>query len=67
MVRLIADRVAVMRRGQIVEQGLAEEVFASPSHPYTQALLRAIPVPDPDRRHEMVDARRDASGIFPDD
>ncbi len=47
VVRHIADRVAVMYLGRIVELGEVEEVFTKPEHPYTQALLSAIPVPDP--------------------
>ena len=50
VVRHIADRVAVMYLGTIVEEGSADEVFAHPSHPYTEALLEAIPVPDPARQ-----------------
>lgn len=49
VVRHIADRVAVMYLGTIVEIGDVEEVFNAPQHPYTQALLSAIPVPDPDK------------------
>ena len=47
IVRKLADRVCVMQRGEIVEQGPVEEVFTRPRHPYTQALLAAEPKPDP--------------------
>ena len=47
LVRHICERVAVMYRGRIVEMGATESLFASPAHPYTRALLSAIPVPDP--------------------
>ena len=48
VVRVLCDRVVVMREGRIVEQGPTESVFADPQHPYTQALLEAIPLPDID-------------------
>jgi peptide/nickel transport system ATP-binding protein len=47
VVRHVCDRVAVMYLGRIVEIGAVDEVFDTPQHPYTQALLSAIPVPDP--------------------
>jgi peptide/nickel transport system ATP-binding protein len=56
VVRHFADRVLVMHQGRIVEQGPTEQIFLRPQHPYTQALLAASPVPDPDaqrrRSHE---------------
>jgi peptide/nickel transport system ATP-binding protein len=50
VVRHISHRVAVISRGQIVEEGDAERVTSRPSHPYTQRLLMSAPVPDPDRQ-----------------
>ena len=55
VVRYFCDRVAVMRRGQIVEIGPAETICTAPSHPYTQALISAVPHPDP--RHKRMSAR----------
>ncbi|WP_309102627.1 ABC transporter ATP-binding protein [Microbacterium sp.] len=48
VVRHIADRVAVMYKGEFVEHGDVDQVFDDPQHPYTKALLSAIPIPDPD-------------------
>ncbi len=46
VVRLIADRLVVMYRGRVVESGPAQEIWRDPQHPYTQALLAAVPLPD---------------------
>ncbi len=50
VVRYLADRVAVMYLGQIVEEGETERIFEAPSHPYTRGLLAAVPSVDPARR-----------------
>ncbi len=49
VVKRIADRIAVMYLGHIVELGAAAEIYRAPLHPYTEALLAAIPIPDPRR------------------
>lgn len=58
VVRHISHRVAVMYKGEIVEQGLAVKVTVTPEHPYTQRLLMASPVPDPDRQAKRREDRR---------
>ncbi len=62
VVEMIADDVLVMSRGKVVEQGTVDKVFAAPEHPYTKALLAAVPSADPRarldraRRRELVEA-----------
>jgi oligopeptide/dipeptide ABC transporter ATP-binding protein len=47
VVKYLADRIAVMYLGKVVEQGTGEDIYRRPAHPYTEALIRTIPVPDP--------------------
>ena len=58
MVKHISDRIAVLYLGTLVELATSDELFANPLHPYTQALLSAIPVPDP-----QVEKEREAKKI----
>jgi len=61
LVRHVCHRVAVMRRGQIVELADTDELFSNPRHPYTRRLMDAIPIPDPHR------ARRGAPSAAPEE
>lgn len=54
VMRFITDRIAVIHKGVIVELSETEKLFAHPLHPYTRALLSAIPLPDPIREREKV-------------
>ena len=54
VVRYISDRVAVMYLGRIVEMGTTQQIFDAPAHPYTQALLSAIPRANPEHRTERI-------------
>jgi ABC-type oligopeptide transport system ATPase subunit len=54
LVEHICSRVAVMYLGRIVEMGETAKLFAAPQHPYTKALLSAIPVPDPDASRQRI-------------
>ncbi|MEU0314112.1 ABC transporter ATP-binding protein [Nocardioides sp. NPDC006273] len=68
VVRHLSHRIMVLYRGQIMEQGPAEAVYASPKHPYTKTLLEAAPVPDPVRQAERRSQRartRDTAGPIP--
>jgi oligopeptide/dipeptide ABC transporter ATP-binding protein len=64
VVRHIADRIAVMYLGTIVEIGSKAEVFGRPAHPYTAALLSAVPSPEPDRTRERIVLRGEPPSPF---
>jgi len=53
-VKHISDRIAVMYLGKIVELAETEELFSNPQHPYTEALLSAVPIPNPELRRERI-------------
>ena len=57
VIRLLADRVVVLRKGQVVEQGTAAQVCEQPADPYTKALMEAAPVPDPRQERARLAAR----------
>jgi oligopeptide transport system ATP-binding protein len=58
VVRSMSDHIAVMKDGKIVETGTADDVYETPKHEYTRALLTAVPVPDPKRMRERRAERR---------
>ena len=70
VVRYFADRIGVIHNGRIVEVAPSDELFRYPLHPYTQSLLQAIPIPDPEieKKKELVlydESKRDHSGAKP--
>ncbi len=68
VVDYVADRIAVMCAGRIVEIAGRDQLFSRPQHPYTQALLAAVPLPDPDRRldfRKLLDGRASDPAAWP--
>ena len=57
--KYISDRIAIMYLGKVIEIGSKERLFANPLHPYTQALLSSIPVPNPERKKKAVELQGD--------
>lgn len=57
VVKHISDRIAVMYLGKVAEQGTVEQLFSEPRHPYTKALLSAVPIPDPRKARAMEKIR----------
>ena len=69
VVDYMADRIAVMCAGRLVEQAAREELFSNPVHPYTRALLAAVPEPDPQRRLDLsllMEGRASVPGEWPE-
>ena len=60
VVEHVSDTIAIMYLGRIVEKGPVDRIFGHPAHPYTRALIEAIPVPDPERRHRGVPVQGEA-------
>jgi peptide/nickel transport system ATP-binding protein len=54
VVRHICDRLAIMYLGRIIEMGVSETIFENPAHPYTEALVKGVPQPDPGKRRDLV-------------
>jgi oligopeptide/dipeptide ABC transporter ATP-binding protein len=52
--KFLCDRIAIMYLGRIVEIGPAASIYSDPKHPYTQALIQVIPIPDPDKRRKKI-------------
>ena len=59
VVEHISTRVGIMYLGKLVEIASSEEIFHNPLHPYTRALLSAIPIPDPELRHQRLPLKGD--------
>ena len=63
VVDMLSDRIAVLYKGQLVEEGVGSEVLGNPKHPYTQRLLASLPVPDPREQTERREALRALTAV----
>lgn len=63
VVDMLSDRIAVLYKGQLVEDGVGSEVLGNPQHPYTQRLLASLPVPDPREQTERREALRALTAV----
>ncbi len=64
VIRHVCNRVAVMYLGRLVELAPAADLFRAPQHPYSQALIDAVPIPDPALRHERVPLKGEVSSLI---
>jgi peptide/nickel transport system ATP-binding protein len=62
--KYISNRIAIMYLGKIVEMGDKNEIFSNPMHPYTQALMSSIPVPNPERKRKAVELKGEVSSAI---
>lgn len=62
--KYISDRIAIMYLGRIVEMGEKQEIFSDPIHPYTKALMSAIPVPNPERKRTAIELKGEVSSAI---
>jgi peptide/nickel transport system ATP-binding protein len=61
---IMAETIMVMYAGEIVETGKTEEVFTEPLHPYTKALLSAVPIPDPKTKRERINLEGEVPNLI---
>jgi peptide/nickel transport system ATP-binding protein len=62
--KYISNRIAIMYLGKIVEMGDKSEIFSNPIHPYTQALMSSIPIPNPERKQKVIELKGEVSSAI---